>query len=146
MRIIPWQPVAGAKSSDTCAQLALLAFEALSVPLSSCKLRQKSPHQRRDRRILLRSSHARPAVCLVVYGNCDILHIFTVSGMVKPVKLALTSPADSVSKVKRTVFATARLPPGGDAAFETAPIGDAYALRKLPAPIGVWISATATRC
>jgi len=66
--------------------------------------------------------------------------------MVKPVKLALTSPADSVSKVKRTVFATARLPPGGDAAFETAPIGDAYALRKLPAPIGVWISATATRC
>src|SRR5437016_4159138 len=83
MHVLTGHTVAGTKSDDPCAQLTLLALEALGVVLLGRQLRKEALDKRRYRRVAFGRLDAGAAVGLVVYGYCDIFHIHTVSQRLK---------------------------------------------------------------
>ena len=83
VEVVAGQPIRSAKNDasilQTRAEFLFRAFETIEFRFLLLEPSEESLHQGRNRRFLLRRQNAGSMVKLVVHGNCDVLHCFTVS-------------------------------------------------------------------
>jgi hypothetical protein len=79
MQLFSIQSIIRAERRDALAQPAFLAFEPLTCALACGEIGQELLDQRGHRCIALSRDHARAPIRLVIKGDRDVFHSFTVS-------------------------------------------------------------------
>ncbi len=79
MKLVAGEAIPGPKQLDRCSQYGFLPAQPLRLGFDRRNIRQELTNERGDGCVLLCCFHAGTAVDIVIHGNCDIFHSYTVS-------------------------------------------------------------------
>jgi Ribbon-helix-helix protein, copG family len=102
VHILTRQVVRSTKVADAVPQYPLLALQSLDIAFTASQLGQEMSDQSGHRCVSLGGLHAGPAIGLVVHGNSDIFHRFTLSQSSGGIKQRSLSVGMSVTYMEKT--------------------------------------------